>query len=93
MLISGVHFDFFSPKEAELQVRRLQKNLSPKSVASRRNRKKKTKQNKKTRYSRNASYYDNRMPWEINAPRMKHPASCQCLKRCYFGLLGKLNNS
>ncbi len=25
MLISVVHFDFFSPKEAELQVRRLQK--------------------------------------------------------------------
>ncbi len=37
MLISGVHFDF-SLKEAELQVRRLQKNVSPKSVTFRRNR-------------------------------------------------------
>ncbi len=40
----------FSPKEAELQVRRLQKELSPKSVAFRRNRKKnqnKTKQKNK----------------------------------------------
>ncbi len=31
MLISGLHFEFFfSPKEAELQVRRLEKILSPK---------------------------------------------------------------
>ena len=34
MLIRGVHFDFFSPKEAELQVRRLKKNYRQSQLRS-----------------------------------------------------------
>ena len=54
MLISGIHFDFFSTKETELQVRQLHKILSPKLVAFRRNRKKtKTKQKPKPKQNNN----------------------------------------
>ncbi len=54
MLISRVHFDFFVPKEAELQVRRLQKKtyinrqsqVRSEEIAKNKQTDKRTKQNK-----------------------------------------------